>query len=202
MPVETFTKLAEWVKFTTYEFLAVLVPGIIVFAAIRPTFDSIFGAQGGVIELLISAWVLGLATQGWARLVLGRRECRLIKGAAGEVRAACSAQVPHRLQSRLDKADALDAYCLAAVGERRADYEKFLALKDAARGTAVALPSALVIVFVAGGVHWTFSRMAGATLLVLVIAGGMLERWKRFAPLPQLSLYAEFLAAEERTTHK
>lgn len=204
--LETLKGLVETAKATTYELLALLLPGAVVLATLEYTCEiAIPFATVGTIG---AAYILGTVLQAVADFTLKReRVSKLLCGNHSPWQP--SADYALRLiQKKLEAAprEATLDVCLTQVGPRRIIYDKFIALRDTARGLAFAtlIAAAFVIVdhwsgIVSGSVGFAIVKVAGAVLLTLCLFLAFIQRYARFHPLALQAVYGQFLATQLET---
>jgi len=201
--LETLRGLLETAKATTYELLALLLPGAIILAALERTCGILIPFD--TIGTITTAYIFGMVLQAIADFVLKRK--RIAKWIQSEKPTwKPSADYALRLiQKKLEAAPAeatLDV-CLTQVGARRSIYDKFIALRDTARGLAFAtvVTAALVIVdewdaITSGSRPYAVAKVAAAILFAIVMFLAFIQRYARFYPLANQAVYGQFLATQ------
>jgi hypothetical protein len=201
--LETLKSLLDAAKATTYELLALLLPGAVVLAVLECTCGVTM--PFGTVGAIAAAYVFGTVLQAVADFVLKLEKVaswiKIDKDDYKPTKAYALQVIQKRLQAAPEAAT-LDI-CLTQVGARRTIYDKFIALRDTARGLAFATPIAAVLVIcdewpvLWGG--WTacsIAKVAGAVLLSIVLFLAFIQRYARFHPLAHQAVFGQFLAIQ------
>jgi len=188
-------------KATTYELLALLLPGGVVLAGLEGCcdIDIPFGTMGAIA----ASHIFGTILQAIADYALKRD--RIAKWVEGDKSVwKPSQEYGHRLiQKRLEAVPAaatLDV-CLTRVGVRRSIYDKFITLRDTARGLAFAslITSVLVIIdkwptLAGGSTAYAIVKITAEILLAFSLFLAFVQRYSRFHPLALQAVYGQFIA--------
>jgi hypothetical protein len=201
--LETLKGLLDTAKATTYELLALLLPGGVILAVLEGTCGITipFGTVGAVA----AAYVFGTVLQAVADYILklGKVASR-IKIAKDDYQptADYALQVIQKRLQAVPKQATLDI-CLTQVGARRTIYDKFIALRDTARGLAFATVIAAVLVIhdkwsvlSSGSTSWAVAKIGGAIVLAIALFLAFIQRYARFHPLAHQAVYGQFLATQ------
>jgi len=131
----------------TYELLAVLLPGAVVLAVLVQEYALV--VPGATLGAIAGAYVIGIVLQGVADFGLKREWIakRLGNESAWKESAAYALGLIRRTLEDVPERAALDI-CLTHVGAGRVVYDKFVALRDTARGLALATLVASVSIIV------------------------------------------------------
>lgn len=195
--MDSIKGLLELAKNYAYELLALVLPGAILVAAAGDAFDM--QPLGNSIGFLVAGYATGVALQGAASAVVHK----LWKSAAQPdiaVEKLVAAELAGDLGAEAPMSCALD-FCLSRLGADRTVYDKFIALRDTARGLAIAAPvSAGLFIWGHWSFLWTGSRLTGLVRLGLVLLAASLvslatfSRYRRFAPLAKNAVFGQYLA--------
>jgi hypothetical protein len=192
--MEELSKALEASKLAAYELFGILLPGIIVAAPVWPKLASALHVdQASAVGLFVTSIVAGHAIQGVANALFRPIERIRSRSALAAAFPLCQARVDKLFGERVPPEVVLD-YCISAIGASRAAYDKFVALRDAARALAIALPVGLGLIALVGRPGWTSGTWWGAVGGVLVAAAALVERWARFARIPEAIVLSQFLA--------
>lgn len=201
--LETLKGLLEAAKATTYELLALLLPGAVILATIERTCEV--EMPFGTIGAIAAAYIFGTALQAIADFVLKReRIAKLIEGdkSTWKTSADYALQLIQKKLQAAPKEATLDV-CLTQVGPHRNIYDKFIALRDTARGLAFATVFAATIVIVrkwdvlaSGSSNCAFAKVAGAVVLAVILFLAFIQRYARFQPLAHQAVYGQFIALQ------
>lgn len=193
-------KVIEVLKTVTYEAMAILLPGLIVVWPFWPGVKSSFVLDGsGTLGLAVVGFIAGLALQGVSRRFINKVLGRFLLKPDVRVVQLCKAIVDSQLKpaGELPEEFLLD-YCLSSIGTNRAMHDKFVALRDSARGLMLSMPVFAVGVLVTpyknccGGLEWF------AVPLALVAAAAFARRYARYEALPRQIVFSQFLAQEAK----
>jgi hypothetical protein len=199
-------------RITLYEWLAILLPGVVCIESLRFTLlpaknllpgstkldngIAILGSASIVVYLVI-AYILGIAVQGLSALPTKIRKPELSEPSSAQ-------QIASKLMSALLHADVdandvslLRSFCLSRIDTKRAPYDRFAALRDMCRALrTVAIGTTLAIAFADEQhiISWCYKGwlMAGC----IALAGGFWERYLKFKPLADQALFGLFLGSE------
>lgn len=201
--LETLKSLLETAKATTYELLALLLPGGVIVAVLEETCGMTI--PFGTIGAIAAAYVFGTVLQAVGDFILKRKR---IAGwierdkSEWQQTADYALQVIQKRLQAVPKGATLDI-CLTQVGARRVVYDKFIALRDTARGLAFATVITAVLVIednwatLSGGTTSSaVSKVCGAIVLATVLFLAFLQRYSRFQPLAHQAVYGQFLATQ------
>ncbi len=206
--IEGLKSLLDAGKTTTYELLAVLLPGAIVLSSAATLIP--IPIVGGTVGELASAYILGTAVQGLASFIFGWEVFKRVLEKQPPNWQAAHDYALKLIRLKLDKdfpeAATLDV-CLTKVGERRQVYEKFVALRDMSRGLAVAtVPLSAFLIrhnwnaLIEGGSAIGGLKVFGAIIATIVSILAFVERYGRFNPLAQQAIYGQFIAMQLQPT--
>lgn len=201
--LETLKGLLDTAKATTYELLALLLPGGVILAVLGGTCGITI--PFGTVGAIAAAYVFGTVLQGVADYVLKREKIAgWIKSdkADSQTTADYALQVIQKQLQAVPKEATLDI-CLTQVGARRTIYDKFIALRDTARGLAFAtvIVAVLVIrdqwsVLSSGSTGCAVAKVGGAVVLAIALFLAFIQRYARFHPLAHQVVYGQFLATQ------
>jgi hypothetical protein len=173
--------ITESLKVSLYEVLALLFPGAFVLEALERT-NTRFAFLGDASALAYAglAYAVGLALQGLCALLgAGRLEALSSKKSENHARAERAARAKMTSMLGTQPEPPLLDFALSRVGSARAVYDKFVALRDMARGLAFAALVALFALYVADAAvvqPWHYA------VVVLALAG-FTQRYWAYAPL-------------------
>jgi hypothetical protein len=200
--LETLKGLLDATKAFTYELLAVLLPGAAVLAVIGHEYALVVPSE--TLAATAAAYVIGIVLQGVADYCLKRTWIakRLGNDSAWKEAAAYALNVIRKTLAEVPECAALDI-CLTRVGAGRVVYDKFIALRDTARGLALATLVASVSIIVgnwtaitAGSVGYAVAKATGAIAVALAVFLALIQRYARFQPLALQAVYGQFLATQ------
>jgi hypothetical protein len=134
---ETLKWLLDTAKVFTYELLAVLLPGAVVLSVLEQEYALL--VPGATLGAINGAYVIGIVVQGVADFGLRRDWIakRLGNESAWKESAVYALCVIRRTLEDMPERAALDI-CLTHIGAGRVVYDKFVSLRDTARGLALA----------------------------------------------------------------
>jgi len=200
--LETLKGLLDATKAFTYELLAVLLPGAVVLAALEHEYALV--VPGDALGGASAAYVIGIVLQGMADFGLKRAWIakRLSNESAWKETSDYALRLIRRTLDEVPERATLDI-CLTRVGAGRVVYDKFVALRDTARGLALATLVASVSIIVgdwpaitAGAAGYAFAKATGAIALALAVFLAFIQRYARFHPLALQEVYGQFLATQ------
>lgn len=201
--LETLKGLLDSAKATTYELLALLLPGGVVLGALEHATE--LAIPFGTIGAIAAAYIFGTVLQAIADFLLKRERIKKRLHGDPPVWTTSHDYALGLIQRKLSAApkDATLDVCLTHVGSRRTVYDKFVALRDTARGLAFAtlITAALVIVAewstLASGPWWAATaRIAGSIVLAIGVFLAFIQRYSRFHPLALQAVYGQFIATQ------
>jgi hypothetical protein len=201
--LETLKGLLDAGKAATYELLALLLPGAVVLAALMHTTG--FGSPFGAIGEIAICYIIGTVLQAFADYLLKRKPIRRWTESEKTDWKVAQAYALRLIQRRLSAApsEATLDICLTHVGARRSVYDKFMALRDTARGLAFAtLVSAALVIWdewsqlIAGSTPYAALKVSAVIVLVAIIFLAFVQRYARFQPLAQQAVYGQFIATQ------
>lgn len=201
--LETLKGLLDSAKATTYELLALLLPGGVVLAVLEHSTDV--AIPFGTIGPIAAAYIFGTVLQAISDFLLKREWVK--KRLHGEMPTwkAAHDYALGLIQRKLSAAppDVTLDVCLTYIGARRMVYDKFVALRDTARGLAFATLIAAVLLIVEEwsaltiGSWWAASaRIGAAIILALGVFLSFIQRYTRFHPLALQAVYGQFIATQ------
>lgn len=203
LPMEPLKTLLDSAKATTYELLALLLPGGVVLLSVTSAFA--LAVPGDVLGYVAGAYVVGLALQGVGDFLFRRRPLSKVVSDPPSwqpMQRYALGLIKKKLDDHVPEQAALDI-CLTHVEARRNVYDKFIALRDTVRGLAIATVPATVLFLYA---RWSTLTAGGAAIAVfrvagVVVVGGLLllafvERYGRFHPLAPQVVYGQFIATQ------
>jgi hypothetical protein len=201
--LETLKGLIETAKATTYELLALLLPGGVILAVLERTHGATI--PSGTIGSIAAAYAFGTVLQAIGDFILKRKKIagwlERDKSDWRLTEAYALGMVAKRLPA-VPKGAMLDI-CLTQLGARRTIYDKFIALRDTARGLAFATVVTAVLVIVdewdmlTTGATWcVIVKIGGAIALGTMLFLAFLQRYARFHPLAHQVVYGQFLATQ------
>ncbi len=195
--------LIDSVKSTTYELLALVLPGaILLLAALSAVGVTL---PGGTVVLLGASYAAGMALQGIGDFLFKRSPLKKLAEVPAkwkETQVYALRLINRRLDHPIPDWAVLDV-CLTRVEARRTVYDKFTALRDTARGLAVVTP---ILAGLLLRIYWS-QLTVGSLWLVIAKLAAMLattasvfmafaQRYTRFHPLAQQVVYGQFIALE------
>lgn len=197
------TSLLDGAKATTYEVLAVLLPGAVALFGLERAGVTFW--VGGTIQNLGAAYVVGTIVQAIAsavtRIPCVRHHLATDSPIVRSAQDVAVRLIQRRLEQELPVGVDFDV-CLSRVESTRHVYDKFIALRDTARGLVVAsvLGGSVVI-----GSRWK-DLVGGAPLAVvgrlvallagtLILLGVLTSRYSRFASLARQAVYGQCIAS-------
>lgn len=205
--LDSFRTLLDGLKTATYEVLAVLLPGVVL-AHLGLAFFAVPIPDNGV-GMLVASYIIGLAVQGLASWMVSIQWLKKRLSAEASPDATPRSPTPSLtpeayaaaiVRRKLDDAvpdGAIFDICLTRIGAGRQVYDKFIALRDAARGLAAASVVAAILVAIhKGGAFLDSARPTAAVVALLVGMVLFLERYRRFAALGAQVVYGQFIAAQ------
>lgn len=203
MMLETLKGLLDAAKATTYELLALLLPGGVVLSVLEHSTDV--AIPFGTIGPIAAAYIFGTVLQAIADFLLKREWVK--KRLHGETSTWKTAHdyALGLIQRKLSAApsDVTLDVCLTSIGAHRVVYDKFVALRDTARGLAFATLIAAVLLIVEEwstltiGPWWSATaRIGGAIALASGAFLAFIQRYARFHPLALQAVYGQFIATQ------
>jgi hypothetical protein len=193
---DSLKQLLEGLKTSMYEVLAILLPGVAL-AHLGSTFFAI-SIPGQIVGMLVAAYIVGTAVQGLASWVVNASHLRrVLRHDADMVLHDYAATM---IRKKLDDGvpdGAIFDICLTSIGVGRQVYDKFVALRDAARGLAVAAVLAAVLVVIHHRRDLFDSKEPLVTVAVFLAAAVLFfQRFKRFASLGDQVVFGQFIAGQ------
>lgn len=210
--MEIIKAFADTFKITIYEILAILLPGTTAIEVIRRVVLGPDARPPGTLVYILVAYIAGITAQGFCAFLVdlgkpikqrwrARRRAPAQEVAPAdakpgddeEVIEVASALARSRLGFAVPKAALLD-FCLTRIDARRTIYERFVAMRDMARGVGF---SAVLLFGCALFADWPSGRHAWAAGIVSVIA--VLAMWNRYwtyARITRTVALSQFLAVD------
>lgn len=189
--MEQLKSLIESFKLGVYDLLAVLLPGAAVVEGVAIALDlgDALAKQSGFL-VAGAIFVVGLFLQA----IAASYRPLVAHPSVEEMRDRVKKVIDGKLRGLdLPRSELLN-YCLSTIESRRAVHDKFVALRDMTRGLAVA--AAVVCVALLFGRPLPLAGRAYAVVVSAAVVWLLWTRYRTFAPLAELAVYSQFLAAE------
>ena len=193
-------------KSTTYEFVAILLPGLLLAGVVGHVFAT---PSLPAIGWVLVGYALGTAIQGVGAFLFwrfswigGQREPAEWAEAEAVIEPYIQQRLPDAGQDNVSSRMLFDI-CLTQVGEKRVIYDKFVALRDTSRGLAV------VTTPIVGLLAWHYRlqldhgiglisclKWSATAGVMAVLIAAFVHRYRRFNLVSRQAVYGQYLASQ------
>ena len=207
--MEALKDLLDSIRSSVYTILSLLLPGSVILYLSQSLLQERFRLPAHTARFFVAAYVVGLAAQGFGGVVssvigrivsLAREHFSKnpqgigIKPPADETEGFVKGLLDKNLGDPIPSSATFNV-ALSSVHEHREVYDRFVALRDMCRGLIVACVVAF-IVFVVRRDEFAASAFGGGIAALIAGVVGLVERYKRFSPLPRQIVFGQFIATQ------
>ncbi len=207
--MEALKDLLDSIRSSVYTILSLLLPGSVILYLSQSLLQERFRLPAHTARFFVAAYVVGLAAQGFGGVVssvverifsLAREH--FSKNPQGTGAKPTADESKDFVKGLLDKnlgdsipSSATFNVALSSVHEHREVYDRFVALRDMCRGLIIACVVALIVLVVRKD-EFTSGAFGGGIGVLAAGVLGLVERYRRFSPLPRQIVFGQFIAAQ------